>query len=829
MATTTYQLRTFDDIVDAVMEELKYQSSDTVSRNRIKRDVNMIYMNEVVPYEQWKWLRGHVTLNHNAYYTTGTASVTQNSTALTLSTAPSGSKRGHFFSVEGQTEIYRIAQHTASATAVVLDAPYIGSTDTDVTFKIWTDKLALPVDCRDTVSVHTDYMDVPLEGMGVQQFRRHAITTPKLEQRPRFYCTSDYVDPSPFSLISGLPALSTAASDGHVKTLVFASTVAAYLQAGDRIEVSGSVLHHSFNGEWVVSSVSTTTVTYSTTVAVTVAAQADASLVLKKDNNEKALERFKELWVYPSLYNQRCILHVDYTKEAAPLVEDEDEPLMPLGDRTVLLYGGLMRAWTRERNPEEANRNATLYQRKLEKMAGKLDDSTDLPILRTGKTWLAAKREVTRKRSSAFFRGDGFGGGTRSSTSPTDPITGTANSAAIYNADGELAASPTISTTELGRLDGILSTAVGISDTQTLTNKTIDASSNTISNIANTNISNSAAIAYSKLNLALSIVNADIATAAAIARSKIAAGTADHVVINAATTGVLSSEAQLDRTRGGTGVSSTATFPTSGVIVTEAATQTLSAKTLTTPVVNGIKNAVKASQTGNVTLATTDYYVPCNANGGAFTVTLPAVSGNTGLTYVIKKTDSTLNAVTIDGNGAETIEGAASTTLNTQYEAVTIVCDGSTWHIVDRKIPIVRIPYTPTGSFVTNSSYAGQYWRTGDSICFEIKVSTSGGVGTPGALTITNPSGVTFDTAKIDEVSNNYIIGTGSVWDNSATTTYIAFPCYNSTTTLAVQIVDDAAAAVIAGVVTHANPITFAADDYITIQTMPLPVVGWNG
>lgn len=72
------------------------------------------------------------------------------------------------------------------------------------------------------------------------------------------------------------------------------------------------------------------------------------------------------------------------------------------------------------------------------------------------------------------------------------------------------------------------------------------------SSIVNADVSNSAAIAYSKLNLGTSIVNADISGSAAIARSKVATGTVGHVVYNDASTGALSSEAQLAVSRGGT-------------------------------------------------------------------------------------------------------------------------------------------------------------------------------------------------------------------------------------------------------------------------------------
>jgi hypothetical protein len=74
------------------------------------------------------------------------------------------------------------------------------------------------------------------------------------------------------------------------------------------------------------------------------------------------------------------------------------------------------------------------------------------------------------------------------------------------------------------------SDVVTAAHTETLTNKTIDADSNTISNID----------------------NADIKAGAAIARTKLASGTADHVLINDGS-GVMSSEASLAISRGGTG------------------------------------------------------------------------------------------------------------------------------------------------------------------------------------------------------------------------------------------------------------------------------------
>lgn len=88
------------------------------------------------------------------------------------------------------------------------------------------------------------------------------------------------------------------------------------------------------------------------------------------------------------------------------------------------------------------------------------------------------------------------------------------------------------------------------------------------------------------------------------------------------------------------------------------------------------------SKTAAYTATDRDYTILCNATSAAFTITLPAAASHTGRIYNIKKTDSSANAVTIDGNASETIDGTTTKILNTQYDRLMIQCDGSNWHVI---------------------------------------------------------------------------------------------------------------------------------------------------
>lgn len=162
----------------------------------------------------------------------------------------------------------------------------------------------------------------------------------------------------------------------------------------------------------------------------------------------------------------------------------------------------------------------------------------------------------------------------------------TSSRALVSDGLGEVSVSVTTAT-ELSQLSGIVSAAVGVSDNQQLTNKTIIIDDDNLTIQDNLDATKQMNFQLSGLttattrtitvpdaddtmtvlaaaqtltnktidsdnNTITNIADADIKAGAAITRSKLAAGTADHVIINDGT-GVLSSEATLAITRGGTG------------------------------------------------------------------------------------------------------------------------------------------------------------------------------------------------------------------------------------------------------------------------------------
>jgi hypothetical protein len=95
---------------------------------------------------------------------------------------------------------------------------------------------------------------------------------------------------------------------------------------------------------------------------------------------------------------------------------------------------------------------------------------------------------------------------------------------------------------------------------------------------------------------------------------------------------------------------------------------------------SGIVAGVVASSV-DITLTGSNYTVLMSPIVAARTVNLPAAANHKGRIYNVKHAFNTSNAVTIDGNGSETIDGATTQTL-AYLASLTIQCDGSNWHIL---------------------------------------------------------------------------------------------------------------------------------------------------
>jgi hypothetical protein len=111
--------------------------------------------------EEWWWLRaddqGVLTLN--PVEDTGTVSVTNNSTLITFSSAPTPSVAGRHFKVDDHADVFIISSHTASTTSATLESVYTGTTDTAASFRAMQLDYDLASDVMSLSSSMTSYQD----------------------------------------------------------------------------------------------------------------------------------------------------------------------------------------------------------------------------------------------------------------------------------------------------------------------------------------------------------------------------------------------------------------------------------------------------------------------------------------------------------------------------------------------------------------------------------------------------------------------------------------------------------------------------------------------
>jgi hypothetical protein len=234
------------------------------------------------------------------------------------------------------------------------------------------------------------------------------------------------------------------------------------------------------------------------------------------------------------------------------------------------------------------------------------------------------------------------------------------------------------------------------------------------------------------------------------------------------------------------------------------------------------------SKTGNYTLvASTDDIVYADATGGAFTLTFPAAASNSQKVFIVKKTDSSFNAITLSGTGMTT------NYLMTVGETAWFQSDGSSWVQIYRKTETAWLDYTPVITWTGGvGTPLGKWKRVSNGIMLQLWLTTSGAV-TPSATAlrfqIPNPSSWTIDSSQVQVLTaDNANLGFTTIQDAGIAYYHGRIRATNAIT---VEFAIDVASGTYLGVdtVRHNIPFTWAVNDSAQgITTVLLPMTNFS-
>jgi len=99
--------------------------------------------------------------------------------------------------------------------------------------------------------------------------------------------------------------------------------------------------------------------------------------------------------------------------------------------------------------------------------------------------------------------------------------------------------------------------------------------------------------------------------------------------------------------------------------------------------VDGAFGAAASTTVGDLTLDTTQYYGFVDATAAPRSANLPASTGlPIGRSYLVQKVDASGNAVTLTPDGGDTINGAATFVLATQFAGAIVSWNGVEWKAI---------------------------------------------------------------------------------------------------------------------------------------------------
>lgn len=137
------------------------------------------------------------------------------------------------------------------------------------------------------------------------------------------------------------------------------------------------------------------------------------------------------------------------------------------------------------------------------------------------------------------------------------------------------------------------------------------------------------------------------------------------------------------------------------------------------------------------------------------------------------------------------------------------------------------ISYTPTGSWVSNTTYAGKWRRVGDTAEYQIQVNTSG-LPTNTQLSVNLASGHVIDTTKCLQASSTYVLnGRGGIFDTSAGAIFDCAAVTNGSNVVTFRAWSASGSYTQHVDVVQTTPMTWAAGDTMAVG-FAVPITGWS-
>jgi len=148
-----------------IAEMAGLDQSNTDTDTYLKEWVNDSY-NYISGLKTWPWRLQNDIVQTVTEITTGTVSITQDSAAITFSSAPTPSVATDYrIQFDDSDDWYDISAHTAGATAATLADPFLGTTNGTASYTLRKVYYDLPSDFGRMISMRQSRTDVKLEPM----------------------------------------------------------------------------------------------------------------------------------------------------------------------------------------------------------------------------------------------------------------------------------------------------------------------------------------------------------------------------------------------------------------------------------------------------------------------------------------------------------------------------------------------------------------------------------------------------------------------------------------------------------------------------------------